>query len=307
MAFVDRLPRFPILLEVVPPHRRASDKAVANLVQRIQDAVRTLPHVDALNLPEVLDENHVGRPFYRNLDPRLFAKMLNDGFPVEPVVNKVVVHMGDARAFEAWARESLDRYGLRSFVLAGGTSSRTPYPGPDVEAANRILRSAAKGRRDVACGNITIAERPGEVERLLRKTRAGAQFFTSQVLFEPEPIRSVLREYGDACAADGLEPATVLLSFAPVSDYEDVEFLAWLGATITSETEDALLDHKGLEPGEASFEVARSIWTRIRDGNASARHPVPLGVNIEEISVHNFDLAVRMVRGFSAWRDAKSP
>ena len=307
MAFVDRLPRFPILLEVVPPHRRASEKAVATLVQRIQDAVRTLPHVDALNLPEVLDENHVGRPFYRNLDPRLFAKMLNDGFPVEPVVNKVVVHMGDARAFEAWARESLDRYGLRSFVLAGGTSSRTPYPGPDVEAANRILRSAAKGRRDVACGNITIAERPGEVERLLRKTRAGAQFFTSQVLFEPEPIRSVLREYGDACAADGLEPATVLLSFAPVSDYEDVEFLAWLGATITSETEDALLDHKGREPGEASFEVARSIWTRIRDGNASARHPVPLGVNIEEISVHNFDLAVRMVRGFSAWRDAKSP
>lgn len=307
MAFADRLRRFPILLEVVPPHRRSSEKAVAHLVQRVQEAVRSLPHLDALNLPEVLDENHAGRPFYRNLDPRLFAKKLDRGLPIEPVVNKVVVHVGGEAAFEAWARESLDGYGLRSFVLAGGTSSRIPYPGPDVETANRILRRVAAGRRDVACGNITIPERPGEVDRLLRKTRAGAEFFTSQVLFEPEPIGSVLRGYGDACAAEGLEPATVLLSFAPVSDYEDVEFLAWLGATITPETEEALLDRRGREPGEASLEVARSIWTRIRDGNASARHPVPLGVNVEEISVHNFDLAVRMAREASAWRNGKTP
>jgi len=29
---------------------------------------------------------------------------------------------------------------------------------------------------------------------------------------------------------------------------------------------------------------------------------VPLGVNIEEVSAHNFDLAVQMTREFPSWR-----
>ncbi len=307
MAFAQRLTAFPIVLEVVPPHRRASEKTLAGLVKKVQDAAGSIPHLDALNLPEVLDENHAGLPFYRNLGPRAFAQRLNDGLGVEAIVNKVVVHAEGREDLAAWIRGAIEVDGLRNFVLVGGTSSRIAYPGPDVVAANEILGKVAGGRRDVVCGNITIPERAGEVERLLRKTRAGARFFTSQVLFEPEPISTVLREYGDACAAARLPPATVLLSFAPVADYEDIEFLAWLGATITSETEDALIATRGREVGRASFDVARGIWTRIRDANARSRHPVPLGVNIEEISVHNFDLAVRMAREFPAWKDAKGP
>jgi 5,10-methylenetetrahydrofolate reductase len=307
VAFAERLPAFPIVLEVVPPHRRASDKALAGLVKKVQDAVDSIPHLDALNIPEVLDENHAGLPFYRNLGPRDFAQQLTAGLRVEPIVNKVVVHTEGREDLGAWLRESIDVHGLRNFILVGGTSSRIAYPGPDVVAANEILGKVSAGRRDVVCGNITIPERAGEVERLLRKTRAGARFFTTQVLFEPEPISTVLREYGEACAAARVTPATVLLSFAPVADYEDIEFLVWLGATITPETEEALIATRGREAGRGSFDVARRIWTRIRDANAKSRHPVPLGVNIEEISVHNFDLAVRMAREFPAWKDAKAP
>src|SRR2546427_468234 len=213
VAFAQRLSAFPIVLEIVPPHRRASEKTLAGLVTKVQDAVGSVPHLDALNIPEVLDENHAGLPFYRNLGPRAFAQRLNDGLGGEAIVNKVLV--------------------------------------------------------------------------------------------DPEPISTVLREYGAACAAARVPPATVLLSFAPVADYEDIEFLVWLGATITRETEDALVAGRGREAGRASFDVARRIWTRIRDGNASSRQPVPLGVNNEEISVHNFDLAVRMAREFPAWKDAK--
>ena len=307
VAFAQRLSAFPIVLEIVPPHRRASEKTLAGLVTKVQDAVGSIPHLDALNIPEVLDENHAGLPFYRNLGPRAFAQRLNDGLGVEAIVNKVVVHARGREDLATWLRESIDVDGLRNFVLVGGTSSRIEYPGPDVVTANEIMGEVAGGRGDVVCGNITIPERPREVERLLRKTRAGARFFTTQVLFEPEPISTVLREYGAACAAARVPPATVLLSFAPVADYEDIEFLVWLGATITPETEDALVAGRGREAGRASFDVARRIWTRIRDGNASSRHPVPLGVNIEEISVHNFDLAVRMAREFPAWKDAKGP
>jgi len=302
MAFADRLKSVPLVLEVVPPHRRASAKVLEGFADRVRNAVRVIPTLDALNLPEVIDENHVGRPFYRNLDPRRCVDMVNHDLPVETIVNKVVVHLETAAAVESWLRESLGE-GFRNVVLVGGTSSRNRYPGPSVAESNALFRAVAEGQPAVTCGNITIPERPGEVERLLQKTRAGCDFFTSQVLFEPEPVTSVLRAYGERCAAEGLEPATVLLSFAPVADTDDIEFLLWLGASVSEQTEEALLADEE-HPGLASLGVARNTWASVRDAMAASRHPVPLGVNVEEISLHNFDLAVKMAAEFPLWRIA---
>lgn len=302
MAFLDRLHEFPIVLEVVPPHKRASEASVRKLVRRLQETAKDLPHLDAINVPEILDENHAGMPFYRNTDPRRFAKILGDGLATDIVVNKVVVHLTGMAGLDGWLKESLYGYGLRSFVLVGGASSRIRYPGPTVPEANRRVRELTTGTETVALGNILIPERPGEVERLLGKTLTGCRFFTTQVLFEPEPVATVVRKYGEACAYEGIEPATVLLSFAPVADYEDVEFLVWLGATITPETEERLLAAVG-DPGVASLDVARTIFRKIQGALLGARQPVPLGVNIEEISTHNFALAARMAKEFPAWRD----
>src|SRR3989304_3937292 len=185
VTFAERLHRFPIILEVVPPHRRASENVLRGLIRRVQAAVKSIPHLDAVNLPEVLDENHVGLPFYRNLDPREFARRLNDGSSVETIVNKVVVHLESERAFRAYLPESPGTDGLRNFVLVGGTSSHNSYPGPDVVSANRILQETARGRADLSCGNITIPERPGEVDRLVRKTQAGGGVFSAPAPFPP--------------------------------------------------------------------------------------------------------------------------
>ncbi len=281
--FRDRLRSSPVVLEVVPPSRRASDKSIAGFVQRVREAARSIPDLDAVNVPEVLDENHEGQPFYRNLDPRDFVTRLGADLGVDPIVNKVVAHLPSAAALRRWVGESASDFAVRSFVLVGGTSGRVRYPGPSVVEANRVLRSALRGRADVALGNITIPERESEIDRLMEKTQAGCDFFTSQVLFEAEPMATVLRAYGRRCAAQGIEPATFLLSFAPVSDYQDIEFLVWLGAT-------------------ASFDRARTLWSQLRAAAALSRPPVPLGVNVEMISTHNFDLAVQMAREFCAAR-----
>src|SRR5207247_1752533 len=215
-------------------------------------------------------------------------------------------HAPSRDGFRRWVKESLED-GLRSFVLVGGTSSRVRYPGPSVLEANQILRAAAKGHPDVALGNITIPDRENEVDRLVEKTQAGCDFFTTQVLFEAEPMATVLRAYGKRCAALGLKPATVLLSFAPVSDYQDLEFLAWLGASVTPRTEEALVANGEGAPGRSSIDVARTLWSHLHAAAATSRPAVPLGVNVEEVSLHNFDLAVQIAREFPAWRDAKSP
>lgn len=299
--FREALASTPVVLEIVPPGRRVSEKAVNAFVERVRDSVRSLENLDAVNIPEVLEENHAGQPFYRDLDPRDFAALLGD-LGVEPIVNKVVAHVPSESVLRRWIRESLEEHGLRNFVLVGGNSSRVRYSGPSVVEANRILRATTRGRDDIALGNITIAERDHEVDRLVEKTRAGCDFFTTQVLFEAEPMATVLRAYGRRCSSQNLKPATVLLSFAPVSDYRDIEFLVWLGATVSPRTEEALLPSPGGPPGRASLDVAHTLWSHLHAAAAQSRPPVPLGVNIEEVSAHNFDLAVQMAREFPSWR-----
>src|SRR2546422_526418 len=298
--FRERLASVPVVLEIVPPGRRASEKAVQSFVDRLREAMRSLRTLDAINIPEVLDENHAGQPFYRDMDPRDFATLLGSDLPEDTIANKVVAHVPTPTAVRRWIGESLERYRLRNFVFVGGNSSWVRYPGPSVIEANRILRASTRGRDDVSLGNITIPERDHEVDRLVDKTRAGCDFFSTQVLFEAEPMATVLRAYGRRCAAQGLKAA-------PVTDYADLEFLVWLGATVSPRTEEALLPAKNLAPGQASLEVARTLWSHLSAAAAQSRPPVPLGVNIEEVSAHNFDLAVQMTRQFPAWRESEVP
>src|SRR5881296_3016811 len=121
--FRERLASVPVVLEIVPPGRRASEKAVTSFVDRLREAMLSLRTLDAINIPEVLDENHAGQPFYRDMDPRDFAALLGD-LGVDPIVNKVVAHVPSESVLRRWIQESLEQHGLRNFVLVGGNSSR---------------------------------------------------------------------------------------------------------------------------------------------------------------------------------------
>ena len=107
-AFRKSLSATPLVLEIVPPSRRASEKAISALVDRVRDAVRTLGNLDGLNLPQVLEENHQGQPFLRNLDPRDFAERLGDDLGVDPIVNSVVDIASGPGVQEDRAREVAD-------------------------------------------------------------------------------------------------------------------------------------------------------------------------------------------------------
>src|SRR5438034_10014096 len=179
--FREALASTPVVLEIVPPGRRVSQKAVNTFVERVRDSVRSLENLDAVNIPEVLEENHAGQPFYRDLDPRDFAALLGD-LRVDPIVNKVVAHVPSESLLRRWIHESLEQHALRNFVLVGANSSRVRYPGPSVVEANRLLRTATQGRNDIAIVNITIGGRDHEVDRLVEKTRVGCALSQTQGL-----------------------------------------------------------------------------------------------------------------------------
>jgi 5,10-methylenetetrahydrofolate reductase len=295
----------PLFFEPVPPGNRSNPVRVGLQTEELLRRLRTVPRLDAIDVPELVDENHEGRPYYRTGDPRSFARTLGEQAGCETIVNKVVAHLPSAPALEAWIDETVQR-GLRHVVLVGGSSRYIPYPGPPVVEANRL-----SGRRLAPhgglVGNIAIPQRTGEAHRMLAKTRAGASFFTTQILFGAEAARRLVREYDRLCRAAGVLPAAVLLSFAPIADDLDAEFVRWLGADIPDSAERAILNGADEQAAVRSVRLALQVFDDVRRDAADAGLATPLGANVEQITTRHLVSAVEMLAAFAREIDGETP
>ena len=284
----------PLFFEPVPPSIRARSDKVPVYLDSLVARLRELPRLDAVDVPELVDENHEGRPYYRTGDPRTFGRSVAAKLDCDVVVNKVVAHLPSSGALADWARETLAE-GIRNAVLVGGSSRYIPYPGPAVVEANRIC-AAILGPEEGCVGNIAIPQREGEAHRMLAKTRAGAAFFTTQILFDSDSTLRTLRDYEALCAKAGLTPSTVLLSFAPLVDEADAEFVRWLGADIPENAERWILNGDESHAGSRSIEHAERVWDETRDGIRSLGITLSLGVNVEQLAQRHLGVAVEMLR-----------
>jgi len=287
----------PLFFEPVPPPARTPAHRVEERTAAVVRLVESVPRVDGLVVPELVDENHEGQPHYRSSDPRVYARELAERTGREVVVNKVVAHLPDIPAVEQWARETVDR-GIRHVVLVGGSSRYIPYPGPPVAEANRLCRPIFTDAGG-SIGNIAILQRAGEAHRMLAKTRAGASFFTTQLLFDAVAAREVLLRYDLLCRQASLPPAAVLLSFAPIADDEDAEFVRWLGADLPDSTERAILGGEEREAAPRSVAMAIAVWEEVDRMARAERLSIPVGVNVEQISARHLETAGMLLREFA--------
>lgn len=294
---LEALAAHPLFFEPVPPSARTSPARVAQSVEALATLLRTVPRVDAIDVPELVDENHEGKPRYRSGDVRAFAAEVQSATAREVVLNKVVAYLDTVDALARWTHETVGR-GLKHLVLVGGASRYIPYPGPGVIEADRYCRPIL---RDVGglLGNISIPQRTGEPHRMLSKTRAGATFFTTQILFDADQAVQTVREYDLLCRQAATPPATVLASFAPIADELDVEFVRWLGADISDAAEQSILE--GDEAGTAQRSEARAleVWENLVQTARSEELAVPLGVNVEQISPRHLEQAGHLLRRFA--------
>jgi 5,10-methylenetetrahydrofolate reductase len=279
-----------ILFEMVPP---AANKPEA-LETALADVKKIRHSVDAINLPEIHDENRTGErtfKFVQRVEPRKLGALIQRETATEVVINRCVVYEADQTA---WFRETEREYGIRHAVLVGGESSSVRYPGPSVLQSVEQIKSA---RLPFGLGGITIPSRLHEADRIRRKQAAGISFFTTQVLFDPNDIVSLIQRL------NGLE-ARVFLSFAPVSDERDLKFLRWLGADVPQDLDRFLIQGSsqtaaktGATSGEAAFARSLDLAQRILMDVFDNLPPDPplLGLNIEHINKRNFSAAVRMI------------
>ena len=184
-------------------------------------------------------------------------------------------------------------------VLVGGASRYIPYPGPSVADANRVCRPllARVGGR---VGNIAIPQRTGEPHRMLSKTRVGASFFTTQIVFDAAQTIDMVRQYDLLCRQAAIPPATVLVSFAPLADEQDIEFIRWLGADIPDAVEEELLEGEDSEILRRSARRALDVWERILRAARTDGIEAPLGVNVEQVSARHLDAAGHLLKEFAS-------
>ncbi|MCI4328953.1 MAG: hypothetical protein L3J86_05150, partial [Thermoplasmata archaeon] len=148
-------------------------------------------------------------------------------------------------------------------------------------------------------GNIAIPQRTGEAHRMLAKTRAGAAFFTTQIVFDGESVLRMLHEYDLLCRQAGIAPATVLLSVAPIADEGDAEFVRWLGADLPETAERAILNGDEASASSRSVEWALGVYRFVRTGVERDGLSVGLGANVEQISQRHLASAADMLGAFA--------
>ena len=278
-----------IFLELSPPPRRISQTVLEKNLAKISDALSKIPNISHINIPEVIEENRSGAPLYRNMDSREFGKILFSKFQIPIVVNKVTPHLASIEELSNWVSESINTYGISSFVFVGGSHGHKDYPGPTVIEANKFARSLD----GVSFGNISIPGRASEAERLHSKTKYGCKFFTTQILFESLGTKKLLAEYDAICKSENLLPAEFYLGFAPLANDFDLDFCKWLGVDVPKEVDFKLRESRD-EIGNASISIASEILSDILDFAKTNRISVPISINVEPLSLVNIDLGIKM-------------
>ena len=301
MRFRDKVrkPRSPVVVyEILPP--RVKDGTLNSYAEKISSLL-SQTHIDAINIPEVHDENGRGERPVKNLEraeAREFGKLLQDNVGIEAIVNRVTVH-DKVDEQKQWIKQTFYDYDIENLILVGGESSKIKYSGPSVnETSEFITRDLNSGRFDFFCGGIAIPSRKIESEGLLKKGSNGIEFFTTQVLYDSGKIKKMLKYYDDICKKNKVLPRRILLSFAPVSSKKNIEFLRWLGVEIPNETEERLENEKTNMTTE-SLDISAEILKDVLKNNEKLGITVPIGLNVEHIMSYNFQYSINMLQELS--------
>jgi 5,10-methylenetetrahydrofolate reductase len=291
--------RHPVIVyEVIPPPGRAKSaniEAYANCTVELLNSSAVV--IDAINIPDIRDEQRDDKPrvseYVSKADARDFGKRLQKASHrnQELIINRCTVFDPLADQHK-WLKETIEKYDIHNLVLVGGESSKIQYPGPSVLELTHVIHE--RYNSSIFCGGITIPSRSFEGTRMVEKTMKGINFFTSQVIYEPYIVTKVLKDYYQECLQKGIEPKRVFLSFAPISSKKDLEFLRWLGVLLPENVE-RLLFEADIGIGWRSVKVAKAILASILETMHSEGIKVPLGLNIEHISRHNFELSKELL------------
>lgn len=284
------------MFELVPPpaeyKKNIINESLASLTQ-----ILTRTSVDGINIPEVIDEHRNGERVNKipdKLEPRILAKYLHGLGLDNIIINRPVVYSPWDLQMK-WLKETYSKFKIKNFVLVGGESSGTEYPGYSVnKTALEISVSQKDLFPDILLGGITIPGRKNEADRLYKKTQNGINFFTTQIIYDSRSITKLLAAYWKICIAKKEKPKMIFLSFAPVITKKDIELLLWLGVKIPQSTLKQLKNGwlgVGHRSTKICIDILKDIFSFIKKYDIS----IPVGLNIGYVNRNNFEFSLEFL------------
>jgi hypothetical protein len=291
-AIADRTGEF-LLFAVTPPRLATGAGEAAEIARVTLERLRALS-IDGLVLYDIDDEsdrNPAERPFpfLPTMDPADYLARDLGGLEVPAIVYRAAGKYPEDR-FRSWLEAQDPARALAVFV---GSSSREKTVHTSLARAYELH---AEVRPALPLGGVAIAERHArqgdEHLRLIAKQEAGCSFFVTQIVWDVNAAKDLLSDYHHECAARGLAPVPIVLSFSVCGSLKTLEFLRWLGVTVPRWIENEL--RHADDTLDASYEQAAA--TALDLIAFCRRLGVPFGLNVESVSIRKveIDASVRL-------------
>ena len=266
-----------------PPKSDTPLDKVTEIAEKLLDRVSDIDF-DGLIVYDIQDENSRTQkprpfPFKTTHDARMYSSLLNKKSN-RPVITYKSVVQSDAEAFNQWADEAWQDYGVKDVVLVGSPSKNNEISLPLEEAYQTLVNN----QHNFFIGGVTIAERHAskgnEHARLIEKTKQGCNFFISQAIYDPQATIDKLTRYAIECQKLGLKPQRIILTFSPCGSEKTLEFIDWLGVSVPEATSLRILNAE--KPLYESIRICLNSLQQILD--AVIPYNLPLGLNIESLT-----------------------
>ncbi|HYP75831.1 MAG TPA: hypothetical protein VER12_07750 [Polyangiaceae bacterium] len=274
---------------LTPPRARHEADELAATAERQRAQIRSLP-IDAVVLYDLQDESSRDaspRPFafLPTLDPATYARDYLGDVGRDLIVYRAVANHREAE-FAAWL-SGADSAAEPAAVTFVGSPSRAQQPIAGLSLRRAYQLHSERCQR-LLLGGIAIAERHAKSEnehlRMLDKQALGCSFFVTQAVYDTNATELLLADFARAAAERGLPPAPVLLTITPCGSQKTLEFLKWLGISF-----DPVIEQR-LRQGNDMLRESIAICEQLILAFASRRGPVPLGINVESVSIRRADI-----------------
>ncbi|MDE0959449.1 MAG: methylenetetrahydrofolate reductase [Planctomycetota bacterium] len=280
------IPNGSTILEIVPPTLKSG---LEGLHRRLSKVRRLIDggDFDAVNIPEIHDEESRNDRGSRSRDcsprmqPRELGRRIQDELGCPVIVNHVVSFEPVEQLLD-WAKETIHAHGIRNIVLVGAPHDRRRWPGPPVAVANRALKDQFGGE-GLRIGNICIPGRDNspisEALRMEEKARMGADFFSTQIIFDAQEISSLQVDLERQ--APSARDVPLMVSLCPVKKIGQLDFLRFLGVRVPDSLEALLSTVPEAHCLDLSLKILGEIQSNLIDQQPD--HGPPLGWNIAPV------------------------
>ncbi len=270
-----------LMFNVIPPPLKWAEEKVKRKAYEVANVLKS-NNIKIVGIPEVIDETTRGTrtlTYQPKIDNRSFSNNIKEFYPDVEVIAYKVCPVITEKELETWFNETVNQYKIQQIVFVGGESSSKKYPGiGPIKAAERFRK------HNVKIGGITIFTRKNEIEKLIEKTKAGMEFFVSQIVFELENARKVIEGYCNQCSKKNIIPKPIYISIAPLASTEDYEFMKWLGVEFPPETEQYLMEDRTKIEARTTELLEKLI-------NQLIELKWNCGINVEHVLYNNLQLA----------------